>query len=260
MLRSFPRVALMLVLMCGVASVAAAQAQPSPTAPPPAAPNKITGMIAAALSLETGSTDLFSTTVSLNASMRHSAKTTTSLDFLHMHVSSQLPGPKGRTTLSNSQVAHLKFEHDAANRVVVLAQTTGTLDDVRSIRRLEELVGVGFTAGRPQKAYLRVIPVVAATVQDKNIELEKHTQFGVGVSQDLTYQLNPTWSVSQKLLYRHYFGNDSDYAMEASASLMGKVTTRLGLQVSFVHNHENLVMPGTLKRYQKLQVGVTYSF
>jgi putative salt-induced outer membrane protein YdiY len=260
MLRCFLRVALMLVLMCGVASAAAAQAQPSPTAPPAAAPKKVTGMIAAALSLETGSTDLFSTTVSLNASMRHSAKTTTTLDFLHMHVSSQLPGMQSRTTLNNSQVAHLKFEHDAADRVVVLVQTTGTLDEVRNIQRVEELVGVGLTAGRPQKAYMRVIPVVAATLQDKNLELEEHAQFGVGVSQDLTYQLNPTWSVSQKLLYRHYFGNDADYAMEASASLMGKITTRLGLQVSFIHNYENLVMPGTLKRYQKLQVGLSYSF
>lgn len=217
-------------------------------------------MIAAALSLETGSTDLFSTTVSANASIRRSAKTTILLDLLHMHVSTQLPGLQKRTTLSNSQVGHLNFEHDATDRIVFIAQTTGTLDEVRRIRRLEELVGVGLTAGSRQKAYLRVIPVVAANIQDKNIELEEHTQLGVGVKQDLTYQINPTWSLSQKLLYRHYFGNDADYAMDGSASLMGKLTTRVGLQVSFIHSHENLVMPGKLKRYQKLQVGLTYSY
>ncbi len=250
----------MLVLMCGVASLAAAQAQPSPTAPPPAAPPTVAGMIAAALSLETGSTDLMSTTLSANASVRHSTKSTSIFDFLHMHLSTQLPGLPKRTTLSNSQVGHFKFEHDATDRVVILAQTTGTLDEVRRIRRLEELVGVGRTFGTRQKAYLRVIPVVAATIQDKNIELEERMQIGAGVSQDLTYQINPTWSISQSLLYRRYFGNDADYAMAASASLMGKVTTRLGLQVSFIHNHENLVMPGKLKRYQKLQAGLTYSF
>ncbi len=250
----------MLVLLCGVASLAAAQAQPSPTAPPPAAPPKVSGMLAAALSLETGSTDLFSTTLSANASVRHSAKSTFTFDFLHMQVKSKLPGMQTRTTLSNSQTAHLKFEHDATDRVVFLAQTTGTLDDVRDIRRLEQLVGVGMTAGTRQKAFLQVVPVVAVMLQDKNIELEKHTQIGAGVNQNLTYQINPTWSVSQSLLYRYYFGNDDDYVVEATAALMGKVTTRLGLQVSFTHNHENLVMPGKLKRYQKLQAGLTYSF
>lgn len=250
----------MLVLMCGVASHAAAQAQPSPTAPPPAAPPKVSGMIAAALSLETGSTDLFSTTLSANAAIRHSAKSTFTFDFLHMHVTSKLPGMQTRTTLSNSQTAHFKFEHDAADRVVFFAQTTGMLDEVRDIQRLEELIGVGVTTGSREKAFLQVVPVVALMVQDKNIELEKHTQIGAGVNQDLTYQINPTWSFSQSVSYRHYFGNDSDYVVEAAAALTGKVTTRLGLQVSFMHNHENLVLPGKLKRYQKVQAGLTYSF
>ena len=259
--RGLFQVTLTLTLLCSVASLATAQAPSSPAAtPPPAEPPRVTGMVAGALSLETGSTDLFSTTLSAKAAIRHSPKSTFTVDVLYAHVKSKLPDAQTRTTLSDSQTANARFEYDAADGVVFFAKTTGTLDKVRDIRRLEELIGVGVTTGTRQTAFLQVVPVVALMVQDKNIALEKHTQIGAGVTQNLTYQINPTWSASQSLSYRHYFGNDSDYVVEAAASLTGKVTTRLGLQVSFMYNHENLVLPGKLKRYQKLQAGLTYSF
>jgi len=249
-----------LVLMCLATPVAAAQGTPPPAGPPPAQPKKVTGMVTAGLSLETGSTDLLATSLSATVSIRHSAKTTVSLDVAHMHVSTHVPGAVDRTTVGESQVAHLRFEYDASRRVVVIAQSTGTRDEVRHIERVEQFVGAGVVMADRTRARFRVIPIAAATVQNKNIELEETVQAGLGVIQDFTVQFNPTWSLTQSLLFRRYFGNDADYNLNASAALNGKVTSRLGVQVAYVHSHENLVMPGTIKWYQKVQAGLTYSF
>jgi hypothetical protein len=78
--------------------------------------------------------------------------------------------------------------------------------------------------------------------------------------QDFTLQINPMWSLTESILFRRYLGNDADHATNASATLTGKMTQQLGLQLAFIHSHENLVMPGAIKKYQKVQAGLNYTF
>lgn len=257
----FPLCAAMGLVIAGAAPVDA-QTPPAGGAPPPAAadtPKKLSGSISAGLSKETGSTDLFASSLSANFSVRQSPKTTYSVDVTHSHASTKPAGAK-RMTLSSGQIGHFKFEHDAAKHVVVLAQTTGTNDRVRNIERLEQFGGVGMAVGDRKRAWFRAIPVVAATLQNKNIQIEEDFQPGVGVVQDFTLQMNPTWSLTESLLFRRYFGNEADHATNLSATLMGKMTQRLGMQLAFIHSHENFVAPGEIKRYQKVQAGLNYAF
>lgn len=230
-----------------------------PPAPAPAAPKKVSGSLTAGLSMETGSTDLFATSVGGNISVEQSPKSRFSLDVTHSHASTKPQGAK-RITLGNGQIGHFRYEYDAARNVVVLAQTTGTNDRVRRIERLEQFAGVGMSVGDKKKAWFRAIPLVAATVQNKNVELEEDFQGGFGVMQDFTLQMNPMWSLTESVLFRRYLGNDSDHATNLSATLMGKMTERLGLQIAFIHSHENYVAPGSIKKYQKVQAGLNYGF
>lgn len=52
------------------------------------------------------------TSVSANVSVQHSPQTTFSVDVTHAHVSTEPVGAE-RLTLSNGQIGHFKFEHDA---------------------------------------------------------------------------------------------------------------------------------------------------
>jgi hypothetical protein len=244
------------------ASQAAAQTPPSTGGAPPAAaqePKKVSGSLSAGLSRETGSTDLFATSVSGNLAVQHSPKTTFSLDVTHSHASTK-PAGSERITVGNGQIGHFRFEHDARDHVVVLAQTTGTNDRVRKIERVEQFGGVGVGFGAPERAWFRVIPIAAATVQNKNVELEENFQAGFGVMQDFTLHMNPMWSLTESVLFRRYLGNDADHATNLSATLTGKMTQRLGMQLAFIHSHENLVAPGAIKRYQKVLAGLNYTF
>ncbi len=244
------------------AAPAVAQTPPAAGAPPPAAadaPKKVTGSLSAGLSRETGSTNFFATSISGNLAIQHSPKTTFSLDLSHSHASTKPAGAE-RLTLSDGEIGHFKFEHDARRNIVVLVQTTGTNDRVRKIERVEQFGGVGIAAGDRKRAWLRVIPLAAVTVQNKNIELEENFQGGFGVMQDFTLQMNPMWSLTESVLFRRYLGNEADHATNLSAALRGKMTERLGLQLAFIHSHENLVAPGAIKRYQKVQAGLNYAF
>jgi hypothetical protein len=78
--------------------------------------------------------------------------------------------------------------------------------------------------------------------------------------QDFTLQINPMWSFTESLLFRRYLGNGADHATNFSATLTGKISERIGLQLAFIHSHENLVMPGAIKRHQKVQAGLNYAF
>ena len=250
------------LVLAAAAPVEAQTPPPAAATPPPAAaaaPKKLSGSISAGLSKETGSTDLFATSVSANFSVQQSPKSTFSLDVTHSHASTKPAGAE-RLTLSNGQIGHFKYEYDAASNVVVLAQTTGTNDRVRRIERVEQFGGVGMSFGDKKRAWFRAIPLAAATVQNKNVELEEDFQGGVGVMQDFTFQMNPTWSFTESVLFRRYFGNEADHATNLSATLTGKMTHQIGLQLAFIHSHENLVAPGAIKRYQKVQAGLNYTF
>lgn len=259
--QSFPSLFTAIGLVIAGAIPAAAQTPPPPAAgaPPAAAPKKVTGSLTAGLSLETGSTDLYAASVGGTISVQHSPKTTFSVDVTHSYASTKPVGAP-RMTLNNGQIGHFKFEYDATRHVVVLAQTTGTNDRMRRIERLEQFGGVGFAVGDPKRAWFRAIPLVAATVQNKNVELEEDFQGGFGVSQDFTLQMNPMWSLTESLLFRRYLGNEADHATNLSATLTGKMTQALGLQLAFIHSHENYVAPGTIKKYQKVQAGLNYTF
>ena len=249
------------VMIVGAAP-AIAQTLPAAGAPPPPAadaPKKVTGSLSAGLSRETGSTNFFATSISGNLAIQHSPKTTFSLDLSHSHASTKPAGAE-RLTLSDGEIGHFTFEHDARRNIVVLVQTTGTNDRVRKIERVEQFGGVGIAAGDRKRAWLRVIPLAAVTVQNKNIELEEDFQGGFGVMQDFTLQMNPMWSLTESVLFRRYLGNEADHATNLSAALRGKMTERLGLQLVFIHSHENLVAPGAIKRYQKVQAGLNYAF
>lgn len=255
-------IAVTCLVIVGAAPVVAQSPPPSGGAQgPPAAeaPRKVTGSLSARLSRETGSTDFFATSISGNLAIHHSPKTTFILDLTHSHASTKPPG-SSRLTVSDGEIGHFKFEHHARPNIVVLAQTTGTHDRIRRIERVEQFGGVGMAVGDPKRAWLRVIPLVAATVQNKNIELEEDFQGGFGVTQDFTLHLNPTWSFTESVLFRRYLGNEADHATDLSAMLTGKMTERLGLQLAFIHSYENLVAPGAIKWYQKVQAGLTYGF
>lgn len=248
-------------VMIAGAAPAVAQTPSTPGAPPPAAdaPRKVTGSVSAGLSRETGSTNFFATSISGNLAIQQSPKTTFILDLTHSHASTKPAGAE-RLTISDGEIGHFKFEHDARRNIVVLAQTTGTHDRIRRIERVEQFGGVGIAAGDRKRAWLRVIPLAAVTVQNKNVELEENFQGGFGVMQDFTLQMNPTWSLTESVLFRRYLGNEADHATNLSAALRGKMTERIGMQLAFIHSHENLVAPGAIKRYQKIQAGLDYTF
>ena len=247
------------VMIVGAAPAVAQTPSPAGAPPPAAAPKKVTGTVSAGLSRETGSTNFFATSISGNLAIQHSPKTTFILDLTHSHASTKPAGGE-RLTISDGEIGHFKFEHDARRNIVVLVQTTGTHDRVRRIERVEQFGGVGIAAGDRKRAWLRVIPLAAVTVQNKNVELEENFQGGFGVMQDFTLQMNPTWSLTESVLFRRYLGNEADHATNLSAALRGKMTERLGMQLAFIHSHENLVAPGAIKRYQKIQAGLDYTF
>jgi hypothetical protein len=95
--------------------------------------------------------------------------------------------------------------------------------------------------------------------ENKNFALDNGTDMGAGFYQDMHIQLNPIWGFDQQYLYRHDF-DKNDFAFNLGGSLTGRLTSTLGLQLAYQQRHENLVLPGTMKRYQKIMAGLQIKF
>ncbi len=72
--------------------------------------------------------------------------------------------------------------------------------------------------------------------------------------------LTDTWSFDERFYFRRDFSDSEDYVIESKVSLTGMITQVIGIQLSFEHNHENLLALDEVSRYQKFSAGIQINF
>jgi hypothetical protein len=243
------------IVIAGVLSSLPAGAQ-DPGSVPPA---KFTGSLTIGASLESGSTNLD------GFQLEFSGKTPyPSGDFViggeYKYARTRPEGTTSHIEVANRLVLSAGIDHSFGDVPLLMFRSRFTTDEVQQIEyRFEQQLGLGAKLERGPLR-VRVVPGLAFLHQDKNVLAEFGFDVYYGMFQDLTLKLTDTWSLDERFYFRQDFSDVNDYVIESKVNLTGKITQVIGVQLSFEHNHENLLALNEVSRYQKLSAGIQINF
>lgn len=246
----------------GAALPAAAQTPPAPpAAPAPQAPDPdaIHWSSNATLGLgwQAGTADTVSVTL-LGELVAASARRSYTLQGDHTYLKVEGPG----YSLVQAHNEHLRFSYRQNFRphMYFIGHLAYRRDEVQRVDyHFEQLAGVGFWTGSAA-GRIDVIPVFGFTQQEKNVPGLDRNSAAAGVFQQAIGRLGPQWSLTQSFLYLHDFDGENDYRMQVRANLAGKIAGPLALSVTYMADHENIVIVGSDSTNQRLSVGLQLQF
>jgi hypothetical protein len=247
---------------------AQAQAQDPPpvqdpnVAPPeqPAAPKlKFAGSVTAGVSLESGRTDLNAVQIVLQGRRPYSRDGSFTMGGTYTHGTTRPPGRSERFTVANHADASIGIEHNFGKRMVLMLRSQALRDTIQKIDyRFSEIVGLGVRLGT-KRVQARIIPGLAFLVHDKNVAAENGFNLNYGLYQDLRITLPNNWTLTELISASHDVRDNSDLIFSGDVRLTGAITKRLGVQLSYHYDYEDLVPAGVEPRYQKIIAGVQIS-
>ena len=236
-----------------------AQAQTGPAAAPPQPPPVFSGAATVSMSFESGQTDLNGIQVEFQG-RRPYAATTLTMWLSYAHATTDPPGASGRVTVADRLTASFEVERNLGERLVLLLRAQALRDPVKQINyRVGEMAGLGVRLGNA-RLQVRFIPGLAFLASDKNIAADKGFNLHYGFYEDFTATLSPEWTFTQYAIATRDVSDARDYVHSIHARLIGAITRRLAVQVSYQYDFERLLPPGVSPDQQKTMFGLQLRF
>ncbi len=246
---------------------ASAQAvtQPTPPAPPvaaPAAKHEMHGDITAGFQFQSGVTEAWGTSIEGNVSRPYSNSGTLSgratYNYTRVVVSDN---PRKEFVQTDRTMASIGANERVGKHGVAMFRSLYLRDSLHQIFfRFEQLAGVGLHyAEESGRLDFTLVPGVSFLKEDSYLDEHEGWHPGAGFYEQLALKFNKVWSFDNAFTYRHNFRQD-DSAIEANASLTGMIVKGVGLQTKYQYVRETLVPPGVKPYEQTLQLGLQIKF
>lgn len=162
------------------------------------------------------------------------------------------------------------YNHTLNNKITLITRTTYMKDTVQSLdRRFTNLDGVGIMLVQNKRVSLSVVPGIGFTTTKYQITPQlaplfasvKDSAFGYGVFDYLKINLMPALSFHQTFLHLHSFKESSQYVSQTNLSLVGMISPRVGLSISFANNYDSqMPEPYFKKSTSTLTSGLQFKF
>lgn len=151
-----------------------------------------------------------------------------------------------------------------------ISRTTYAKDSVQSIdRRFTNLDGLGIILVQNKRVSLSVVPGLGFTSTKYTVTPQlaplfanvKNEAFGYGVFDYLKINLMPTLSFHQTFLHLHSFETSSQYVSQLQLSLVGLISPRVGISISFNNNYDSQMPDAFIKKSTStLTSGLQFKF
>ena len=239
------------------AQAPAAAAQP---AKPPEPPHKLTGNLTVGISLESGQTDLNATQLVIQGQRPYSRHGRFTMKGGYTRATTRPPGSPAKIKVADRLEANVGIENNYGERWVLMVRGQALRDTIERIDyEVEELTGFGVRLGK-KRVQVRVVPGLALLSHDKNLQIENGFNINWGVYQDAKIAVAKGWTFTQYINASKDIKDKDDYVFAADASLVGAITKRFGLQLSYQYSYERLLPPGVKPWYQKIVAGLQVNF
>lgn len=241
-------------------SMGSSQSAMPPALQPPAPVGRWTGSATVGMSLESGRTDLNGYQVMGNASRRYSQTGAFTATGSFTKATTQPPGSPREITVADRIQADAGIEQNYGKHGVLMVRLQGLRDPIEHVDyEFTQITGFGVRFANP-RAQVRVVPGLALIDHDKNIRTENGFNTNYGVYQDFRVAVSKTAYFLQWFSASHDVKDDNDYTIGFDSMLVGQLTKRFALQLSYHYEYESLLFPGTEPKYQKIVTGVQVSF
>lgn len=231
-----------------------------PALQPPGPVGQWKGSATIGMSLESGRTDLNGYQVMGNASRRYSQTGTFTMTGSFTKATTQPPGSPRDITVADRIQADGGIEQNYGTHAVLMVRLQGLRDPIEHMDyEITQITGFGVRLSNP-RAQLRIVPGLALIDHDKNIRTENGFNTNYGVYQDFRMALSKTAYFLQWFSASHDVKDDNDYTIGLDSMLVGQLSKRFALQLSYHYEYESLLFAGTEPNYQKIITGVQVSF
>jgi hypothetical protein len=171
---------------------------------------------------------------------------------------------------ANNGSLTLAYNQPLSPRFTFLSRTTVATDDVQKINsRIFNVDGIGFLPLATKKVKLSIAPGLGFTDtnRDKTGQLAaifanvKDSAFGYGVYENLIVTFLPTLMLNQNILHLHSFKNTDQYLTTQQISLVGMVSPKVGLSITFNSTYDSQMPEPYFKKWtNQLVSGIQLKF
>jgi hypothetical protein len=211
------------------------------------------------VALQAGVTDQRSISLSGAAFRRSPGSWSVAIEGDHTHVSVKIG--EAFLTVADSQNARVTLERDLTEVLYFVIRPAFKRNEVQAVDyRFEGLLGLGVRLLRNPRAQIDVLGAGGVVSQDKNVPAVDGTDGVAGVVQTSQFALGPMWRLSELALFLRPVDGGDDYRMQFQTSLTGAIAGPLALSVSYVMDHENVVLGGSESTDRRLSIGVQVNF
>lgn len=178
---------------------------------------------------------------------------------------------KPATAAANGGSATVAYNRQLNSALTLITRTTYAKDKVQRInRRFTNLNGLGFMPVKTTRATLSLVPGLGFTTTKYEVSEPalaplfagvKNTAFGYGIFEYLKFNILPTLSIQQTFMHLRAFERSSQYVSEGMVSLVGLISPRVGLSISYTYNYDSqLPEPYIKRRTGSLTSGIQIKF
>ena len=171
---------------------------------------------------------------------------------------------------ANNGSVTMAYNHQLNKQLTLITRTTLAKDDVKHINaRFNTLEGIGFMPIQTSKVTLSIVPGVGYTKTDYEINAQlaplfagvKDSALGYGVFDYLKIDLMPTLTFHQTFMHLHSFSTSSQYVSEAQFSLVGLVSPKVGISLTYSMNYDSqMPEPYIKKKTSTFMSGLQFKF
>ena len=127
-----------------------------------------------------------------------------------------------------------------SDRRYLITRSSYKRDKVREIDySLVQLAGVGFKLVDNAKTKFDVAPGVVIVKEDKGSEFDGDVLFGVGGMETLTHNVNASFILEQRALYRVVANHTEVWALDAYAGVKGMLNPKVGITIGASYIYDN---------------------
>jgi hypothetical protein len=175
------------------------------------------------------------------------------------------------TAGANNGSLTLAYNRPLNKELTLLSRTSYAKDEVQRIDfRFTNLNGIGFIPIKTKKVHLSLVPGAGFTTSRYDISSPQLAALFAGVKNDavgygffdyLSVSFIPTLTFSQTFLHLHSFTDTGQYVSQSLLALVGMVSPKIGLSISFTSNYDSqLPDPYIKKASNTLTSGIQFKF
>lgn len=166
--------------------------------------------------------------------------------------------------------ATFAWNHTLNKQLTFISRTTYNKDSVQAIdRRFTNLDGLGIMLVQNKNVTLSVVSGLGFTTTKYTVNPTlaplfanvKNNAFGYGVFNYLQIRILPTLALSETFLHLRSFETSSQYVSQAQVSLVGLISPRVGISITFSNNYDSqMPEPYIKKSTSTLTSGLQFKF